>query len=137
MAGQIAITGLREFQRALRQVDAGLPKQMRLIGNQAAQLVVDWAQPRMPNKTGRARSSLKVRSSQREVRVAMGGTKAPYAPWLDFGGQGRRAGRPSARPFIADGRYVYQGLKVKRADVIEVMAAGLTDLAKQAGLEVT
>lgn len=134
---EIQVTGLRELQAALRQMDADLPKMMRTVNNEAAGLVVDYARPRMPSKSGAARGSLKVRSSQRESRIAMGGRKAPYAPWLDFGGQGRRAGRPPSRPFVAEGRYVYAALRARRTDVIEVMAAGMTALAVGAGLEVS
>jgi hypothetical protein len=32
---KITITGLREFQKALRAADANLPKQMRLVLNEA------------------------------------------------------------------------------------------------------
>lgn len=137
MADKIQITGLREFQRALKQMDTDLPKQLRVALNEASGLVVDYAGAHMPKKTGRAAASLKARSSQRAARVGLGGRRAPWAPWLDFGGEGRRKGRPSKRPFIKDGRYVYQGLKVKRDEITEVLSRALTDLAKGAGLDVT
>lgn len=137
MPEKITISGLKDFQKQLRTMDAGLPKQMRLVLNDAAQVVIDYARPRIPSKTGRARASLKARSSQRDSRVAIGGARAPWVPWLDFGGEGKRKGRPPARPFIRDGRYLYQGLKVKRQDVTDIMTAGLTQLAKDAGLDVT
>lgn len=134
---KITITGIREFQKALRAADANLPKQMRLVLNEAGKLIVDYDQAHMPNRTGRARGSVKVRSSQRAARVAVGGSKAPYVPWLDFGGEGRRKGRPPARPFLKAGRYTYVGLKIHRDDITEVMSAGLTELARSAGLDVT
>lgn len=137
MPEKITIGGLREFQKALRTMDAGLPKQMRVVLNDASGVVIDYARPRIPSRTGRARASLKARSSQRESRVALGGARAAWVPWLDFGGEGKRKGRPPARPFIRDGRYLYQGLKVKRQDVTDIMTAGLAQLAKDAGLEVT
>lgn len=137
MAEKITVTGLREFQRALRTMDADLPKQLRLVLNEAGQLVISYAQDHMPHVTGRARASVKARSSQREARVAVGGNRAPYVPWLDFGGEGRRKGRPAARPFIREGRYVYAGLRVHRQDITDLMSAGLTELARTAGLEVT
>lgn len=137
MTEKIKVTGLREFQRALRDMDAALPKQMRVVLNQATKIVVDYAEPRFPRLTGRAARSLKTRSSQREARVALGGRAAPYAPWLDFGGQGRAKGRPPHREFIKSGRYLYRGLEVKRDEITQVMAAGLTELARAAGLEVT
>jgi hypothetical protein len=135
--GKIEITGLREFQRSLRDVDAGLPKALRLALNDATGLVVDYAQAHIERDSGAARGSLKARSSQREARIAMGGSRAPYAPWLDFGGQGRVPGRPGPRPFLREGRYVYKGLAVHRADITERMSVAFTDLARQAGFEVS
>jgi hypothetical protein len=137
MTEKIEITGLKEFQAALRSMDAALPKQIRLVLNEAAKIVIDYAQPRFPRKTGRAAASLKARSSQRAARVALGGSRAPHAPWLDFGGQGRVKGRPPHRPFVKGGRYVYKGLEVRRDEITQVMSEGLTELAKTAGLEVT
>lgn len=133
----IKIEGLREFQKALRQVDADLPKLLRVTFNEAMGLVIGYAQDHMPHRSGRAINSLKPRSAQRTARIAMGGTRAPYAPWLDFGGEGRRRGRPPARPFIKQGRYVYKGLAVKHDDITAVMSKGMTDIARAAGLDVT
>ena len=132
----IKITGLREFQASLRAIDSGLPKELRLVLNEASTMVIDYARPRIPSVSGRGRASLKARSSQRAARVAIGGSRAPYVPWLDFGGQGRVRGRPPARPFIKRGRYVYAGLEANRDKITEVMEAGLARLARSAGLDV-
>lgn len=137
MAEKIKVSGLREFQRALKQMDADLPKQLRTALNEASGIVIDYASGHMPSRSGRAKASLKARSTQREARVGLGGRKAPYAPWLDFGGEGRRKGRPSARPFIKSGRYVYKGLEVKRDEVTDIMSSALTELARGAGLVVS
>jgi hypothetical protein len=134
MAERIKITGLKEFQAALRKMDADLPKQIRLILNGAVDLVVSYARPRFPHLSGRAAGSLKTRSSQREARLAMGGQKAPYAAGLDFGGG---ANRPQFPPYRRGGRYVYKGLEVNRAKITERMSQGLTELARGAGLEVS
>lgn len=135
MTDAIRIEGLKEFQRALRDMDTNLPKQIRVVLNEATGVVIRWAVPRIPRVTGRAAASVKARSSQREARVAIGGNRAPYMPWLDFGGQGRIAGKPPARPFIKKGRYLYAGLDANRDEVTEIMNKGLADLAAQAGLE--
>ncbi|RQW83554.1 HK97 gp10 family phage protein [Micromonospora globispora] len=137
MVAKIQVTGLREFQRQLKAMDAGLPKQLRLALNEASGLIINYATARMPSRSGRAKASLKARSTQRTARVALGGNRAPYAPWLDFGGEGRRKGRPAYRPFIKAGRYVYPALDVKRDEVTDIMSEALTQLAKDAGLEVS
>lgn len=136
MSGEpIRIEGIREFQKALREIDRDLPKQMRVIFNEATGVVIDWAVPRIPKRSGRAAGSVKARSSQRDARVAIGGRRAPYMPWLDFGGEGKRPGRPSARPFRRKGRYLYAGLDATRDDVQRIMVEGLAALAAGAGLE--
>jgi len=135
MSDQIRIEGIAEFQRALRQVDKDLPKQVRIILNQAVTLVIDWALPRIPTRSGRARQSVKARSSQREARAVIGGKRAPYMPWLDFGGEGKVKGRPAPRPFIKRGRYLYQGLEHTQDDVTKIMEDGLRALAAGAGLD--
>jgi hypothetical protein len=137
MTDSIKVTGIREFQKSLRAMGADLPKQVRVVLNEAGQLIVGYDQQHMPRRSGRAIASVKARSSQREARVAIGGARAAYVPWLDFGGEGRRPGRPGRRPFLREGRYTYKGLRVHRDDITQIMADGLTELAKSAGLDVS
>lgn len=134
---RIQVTGLRELQRALKTMDADLPKQLRVALNTASGLVIKYASERIPVRTGRGRASLKARSSQREARIAMGGKRAAYMPWLDFGGQGRHKGRPAPRPFLKEGRYVYPGLAANRTEITKTMSDALTELARGAGLEMS
>lgn len=131
----IRIQGIVEFQKQLRHIDKDLPKQIRVTLNEATTLVIDWARPRMPSISGRARKSLKAKSSQREARASLGGRLAAYVPWLDFGGEGKKKGRPAWRTFIKKGRYLYAGLDATRDEVTEVMDRGLRQLAMDAGLE--
>jgi hypothetical protein len=136
MTSRIDTAGLREFQAALRRIDADLPKQLRLVLNEAAGIIVDYSQAHIEVKSGRARASIKARSSQRSAAVSIGGARARYTPWLDFGGEGRIRGRPAPREFIKEGRYVYRGLRLKNEDITALLAKGLTDLASSAGLDV-
>lgn len=137
MTDRIRVEGLREFQKALRQMDSGLPRRLRLVLNEAGQLIVDYDRAHMPRDSGRAVASVKMRSTQRLAQLAIGGSRAPYTPWLDFGGEGKRRGRPAARPFIKEGRYTYVGLRVRNNEITQVMTDGLAALAREAGLEVT
>lgn len=132
---RITITGIKEFQGALRKMDADLPKQLRIALNGASQLVIDKAKPKIPRRSGNAAASLKVRSSQREARIAAGGRKAPYYPWLDFGGKvGRK--KSVKRPFFKEGRYIYPALRKNRDEITKVMVTAISDLARGAGLDV-
>jgi hypothetical protein len=131
----IRIDGLVQFQRDLRKLDAELPKALRVAHNAAGQLIVDWARPRVPSRTGRAAGSIRVTSSQRESRVTGGGARVSYYPWLDFGG---RVGKKKSvkRAFIHNGRYIYAGYTARRDDVQERLLAGLIDVCRSAGVEV-
>lgn len=133
---RITITGLREFQSSLRKMDADLPKGMRIALNAASELVIDKARPEIPTESGAARASLRVRSSQREARIAAGGRKAPYYPWLDFGGRVGPAGSVH-RAFYKEGRYIYPSLRKNREEITKVMMTAVADLARGAGLEVS
>lgn len=130
MADKITLRGIKEFQASLRAMNSDLPKQIRVVLNDATKLVLDYAVPRFPRLTGRAAGSLKARSSQREARIALGGARAPYAPGIDFGGAA-----PRFPDYRAGGRYVYKGLELNRDEITERMSEGLQDLARGAGLE--
>lgn len=136
MSEPIKVEGLREFNRALKKMDSDLPKAVRLAFNEAADLIVQDARPNVPVRSGRARSTVKARSTRTAARVVGGGNRAPYYPWLDFGGRvGRR--KSVRRPFLKDGRYIYAAYDRRKGEFIDVMAQKLVDLAEGAGIEVT
>ena len=135
MADPIKIDGLAEFQRNLKKLDSDLPKALRVALNDAANVVVDYAKPRVPKRSGRAAASIKARSTRTAVRVTEGGSRAPYMPWLDFGGRVGR-GRSVQRPFLKDGRFLYAGYFAKQAEFEEVLTKALLKVAKSAGVEV-
>lgn len=131
----IKIEGLKEFQRALRNVEDGLQKQLRVALNAGAEIIVDAARAQMPRRSGAAAASIRAQSSQREARILGGSKKAPYVGWLEFGG---RVGRNKAtkRPFIKGGRYVFPQFGKHRDDVLATIVTELDNLARDAGFEV-
>jgi hypothetical protein len=132
---KVSVTGLAALSRGLKAMDAGAPKELRLALNHAAQTLVDATAPKIPVKTGAARRSLVARSTRTSARVAVGGKKAPWYPWLDFGGEGKRSGRPAARPFIGEGRYVYPTLRQIRPQIQATLQESITAVIRNAGLE--
>jgi hypothetical protein len=136
MADAVRIDGLNEFVRNLKRLDAEVPKALRVALNDAAEIVLGYARARVPKRSGRAAASLKARSTRTAVRVAAGGRKAPYYPWLDFGGRvGRR--KQTKRPFIGDGRYIYPALSAKRGEFEAAVTRALLGAAESAGIEVS
>jgi hypothetical protein len=135
MAEPITIEGLSQFIRDVKALDAEIPKMTRKASNAAVEIVLGVARSRVPKRSGRAAASLKAKSTQTAARVAAGGSRAPYYPWLDFGG--RVGPRKSVRrPFIGDGRYIYPALAEKRDEFQEAMVAALVEAAESAGLVV-
>ena len=133
----IRIEGLAEFVRNLRKLDRELPKALRIAMNQAAQLVVDDASPHVPTRSGRAVRSIKTVSTPTSVRVKAGGARAPYFPWLDYGGRvGRR--KATRRAFLKEGRYLYPAYFRKRdsGQIQAILNRALLDVAAQAGVAV-
>ena len=135
MEAKISIDGLSEFSRGLRKLDKEAPKGLRIALNDAADLLIDRIRPTVPSLTGAARKSLKAKSTRTSARVSVGGKRAPYFPWLDFGG---RTGRKKAnvRPFLKEGRYVYPTLKKVRPEIEAKLGDALTAVARNAGLDV-
>jgi hypothetical protein len=132
----ITVNGLKELQRSLKNAEDATPKMLRLALNDVTGIVLDYARPQVPTRSGAAKGSMKARSTQREARIQAGGTRAPYYPWLDFGGHVGRGGGV-ARPFFKEGRYIYPTLRQKHPEIIEAAAAALAGLIRDAGLEVT
>lgn len=131
----LEVEGLAGVQRSLRQIGPAAAKGLRLALNEAADLLINKVTPQIPSRTGAARRSLKARSSQKAVRIAVGGKRAPYYPWLDFGGRTGR-NRSVLRPFKAEGRYLYPGLRANRAEIEKLIERRLREVAEDAGLEV-
>jgi hypothetical protein len=131
----IQVTGLREFSRNLKKLDSDLPKALRIALNQAADIVVSDARPKVPRKSGRAAASIKARSTRTASRVVGGSNRAPYYPWLDFGG---RVGRNKSvrRAFLKEGRYIYKSYFDNSDEFAKVLEEALLDVARQAGVEV-
>lgn len=134
----IKIDGLADFNRNLRKMSADLPKGLRVALNEAADAVVSRARPDIPRRSGRAQAAIRARSTRTEARATGGSARAPYYPWLDFGGEGRRKGRPSARPFQKAGRYLYPAyFRLRDSGEFEtILTAALLNVAKSAGVEV-
>ena len=135
MTEAIKIDGLAQFVRNLKKLDADLPKALRVGFNDAAQIIVDYAKPKVPHRSGKAAGSIRKASTQTAVRVKEGGKRAEYMPWLDFGGKvGRK--KSVRRPFLKEGRFLYAGLHAEREQIMAAVEKALLDAAASAGVDV-
>jgi hypothetical protein len=130
----IKIEGLTRLNRSLRSISKDAPKQLRLVGNEAANLVVDDARPDVPTLTGRAAKTVKAASTRTAAQVKAGGVRAAYYPWLDFGGRVGK-NRSVRRTFIKGGRYIFPAYSDNRELIGERLERGMTELIRDAGLD--
>lgn len=136
MPGDVRVItkGVKDVQRALRQIGDGSEKELKVEFTKIAETVAGDIRPKVPHRTGKAARSVKARGSQRGGAIAFGGSAAPHYPWLDFGGSVGR-NRSIKRPFIQEGRYVYPTIREHREDLIERTDAVIARLARKAGFE--
>jgi hypothetical protein len=132
---KVGIEGLAEFNRGLRKLDAEAPKALRVALNGVADLLVRKTRPEIPSRSGAAAASLKAKSTRTSARVSTGGRKAPYYPWLDFGGK-TGINRSVDRPFYKEGRYLYPTLRRIRPEIESALETALVGVARGAGLDV-
>lgn len=138
---KVQVTGLKDVQTAVARVDREAPNVLKNAFKEIAQETVRAAVGDVPHRTGAAARSYRPRATRRGASVAMGGPKAPYAPWLDWGGStkvdptGGSQGRVY-RPFEPKGRYLYPNLVDNLEQIQEDVAVALNRVMAQYGLEV-
>lgn len=124
----IEVDGLIELQRALRQVEASLPRELRSANKAAAEIVAEEARRLVPVRTGRLRDSIKARADQRSASVKAGtAARVPYANAVHWGYRNRPQGGSNwpARPFI------YDALYARREDVAAAYQESVKKLMRQ------
>jgi hypothetical protein len=140
--GTVHISGLREVRNAVRAVEKQGPQAMRAGLKDIATDVARKAAARVPARTGRAASSVKPRATQTGGAIAVGGTRAPYYAFLDWGGSTGRGHRPGVansgsvkRPWSRRGRYLYPTINDERETTIRKVDALLAALFRRYGFE--
>lgn len=129
---KVEIHGLRELAGAFKKVDSTLPKQMRIQFLGVAKQVVADARQDVPSRSGTAAGSIVPRAGQAGAGIAEGGSRAEYAPWLDFGGKvGRK--HSVSRPFIRTGRFIYPAIEQNRREILEAADLAVKLVSEQAG----
>ncbi len=131
----VAVDGIDRVRRSLRELSPAAARGLRVGLNEVSDYLIGKITPKIPSRSGKARRSVKKRSTQAAVRIAVGGRAAPYYPWLDWGGK-VGPNNSVVRPYLGDGRYVYPTLAQER-DAIERRVQDVLDrIARDAGLEV-
>lgn len=128
--GEVSVTGLVELQRALKQIDPDLQKELKGRLKRIGDKVRDRVRSKMPKRTGRARASVRSGATNTGAYVVHGKASTPYTPWLDFGGTLKATGgrrNVQHRPVLREGRYLYPSIEElapeTRAEALEAFQA--------------
>jgi len=124
--GRIQIDGLKETQRALKEMSHDLRYEMKETHLKAAQVVVEGAVRFVPFKTGRLAASIRAAATMTSGKVRAGSAAVPYAGPIHFGWPARRI---KPQPFI------YDAMDVRRKEVYDLYAARIYGLIDKHGLD--
>lgn len=125
-----------ELRDALREASGGLAAAVRGELTDRARMIARAASGRVPRRTGAAAATVDAVPAPDGAQIVAGGRRAPYFPWLEFGGDVGRRGS-IRRPFVRDGRYIGRAVDASLGDLEAAVARAVFDTARQAGLEVT
>ena len=134
MAVTVKVTGVAEFNAALRRADKAAKEKLQAAGREAAGLVASFAEGRIERLSGAAARSIRILSATGATKVSGGDTNTPYFAWLDFGG---RVGRKKSvrRRFIKSGRYIVPGYAENQEKINEILTNAVRAAFEQSGIQ--
>jgi hypothetical protein len=134
--GRIEVHGVKILINQLRKMDGETRNELKRVYVQSANVVYRNAMPRVPVRTGRLKSTMRVTASGRSGAVRAGGKRsAPYAGPVHFGWPNRpNLARSWYGGPIRPNTFLYSALDARREQVEEMFARGVHKAAKKAGL---
>lgn len=132
--GSVQIHNLEGVQRALRSLEGGLQKELRVPGLAAATRVAVEARSLVPVASGDLRGTIRPLASQRGAKVAAGNARVPYAGVTEWGGttpKRNHAGRTKRRPAQ---RFLGRAVERTRDDVVRIYETVIDFLIRKHGL---
>lgn len=134
--GRIEVQGVTVVSKQLRQMGDGTKKELKSVYIKSAAVVFRNAMPRVPVRTGRLKSTMRVTASVRSGAVRAGGKRsAPYAGPIHFGWPNRpQLQRDWYGGPIRPNPFLYSALDARRDQVEVMFSRGVMKVAKKAGL---
>ena len=124
-AGAVKIEGLREVNKALKDLSDDLKNAMKETHLEAAKTVLPEAIRLAPVRTGALANSLRATATRTGGRIRAGAGAVPYAGPIHFGWPARRI---KPQPFV------YEALDPRRDEVIDVYVKRLNHLIEHYGI---
>src|ERR1051325_180058 len=131
---QLEVRGLKELARKVRGADKSLARELQQTNKSVAKRVADEVRPEVPFFTGAAAQSVRARATAQRASVIAGGAKAPYYPWLEFGGTIQPKGAPITRPKVKGGRSLFPVIARERDHDVDAYVAALNDVLRRTNL---
>lgn len=133
----VYVTNLAEVRKYIRKLHPDLVPVLRTeLKYAVSTIVVPNIRRRVPERTGRARKSVRSQSKGNQILIVAGNAKVQYFGWLDYGGElkGRGRGRNQTirRPFDGGGRYVYPGIYSTQAQLVQAAGRAVDKILQQA-----
>ena len=125
---RIQIEGLKETQKALRDMSDDLKDEMKPTHKAAAEVIVEGSKRYVPVRSGRLAASIRAVATRTSGRVRAGSAAVPYAGPIHFGWPARRI---KPQPFI------YDAMDARRQEVYDLYAQRIFGLIDKHGLDGT
>lgn len=125
---KIQIAGLKETQKALRDMGDDLRDEMKSTHKAAAEVIVEGSKRYVPVRSGQLAASIRAIATRTSGKVRAGSAAVPYAGPIHFGWPARRI---KPQPFI------YDAMDVRRQEVYDIYAKRIYGLIDKHGLDGT
>lgn len=139
--GDVRIEGLRELNKALKELGPDFPREMRKVNKEVATGVKDHAIRNALGQGGVAAHvapSLKSSAGVNSAAVSLGGAAHPAAGGAEFGGQ-RRPTTQQFKPWRGSdsnaGYFLYPAIRDDADHIYNDYLEALDDLVHRAGLD--
>ena len=123
---KLQIEGLKETQRALRDLGDDLKDGLKSTHKEAAEVIVEGSKRYVPVRSGKLATSIRAVATRTSGRVRAGSAAVPYAGPIHFGWPARRI---KPQPFI------YDAMDSRRGEVYDLYAQRIYGLIDKHGLD--
>lgn len=145
LSGGIEVTGLRVFQKGLRQLAPEIDKALKEDLTAVAEVVAADARRRVHSRTGATAKTIRAGADAKGPYVKGGKAKLPHYAWLDFGSRRANKGIKTVRGGVGPwrrsgagperGRFIYPAIDANRDEIVEAATKALDKAKGAAGVE--
>jgi hypothetical protein len=136
-SGAVQVEGLRELSRALKALDATLPRELRAANKAAAEVVASRARARalgLGSVAAKTAPSINASAGAQSAGVGFGGPAYPFGGGAEFGSLRYRQFQPWTGNGPDAGYFVYPTIRDDDAEWFGEYEEAIEGLLRKAGL---